>query len=230
MKLSRKGALALMAEEGMVLSTYVGKDRVPTIGVGHTAAAGGLVPKPGLKITEQEAVDLFRIDVMKFEDRVSHAIKVPLKQHEFDALVSFDFNTGAIDAGTVDDKLNRNDRAAAIATLKAYTKSDGKHLESLKNRRDREAAMFEKAEYFDRAIPVQDVYFGKARAFDPSRLVWDHDPAPPLPTPPLPPDYEPLPEGNGKAFGVALAGLLALIAGGALYLVKWFTEFVGAMP
>ena len=230
MKLSRKGALALMAEEAIVLSTYTDTAGVLTIGIGHTAAAGGLAPRIGMKITEQGAVDLFRQDVASFEDRVVKAIKVPLSQHEFDALVSFDYNTGQIGGGTVDDKINRGDKQAAIATLKQYVKSGGHALDGLRDRRAREAAMFTDGEYFPRAIPVYDVKGGKARAFDPASLVWGEETQRPEPVPPLPPDYAPLPEGSGKAWGVAFAGLIALMFGGGLYAYHAFVQFLEALP
>jgi GH24 family phage-related lysozyme (muramidase) len=47
MKTSLKGILAIINEEALVLSTYRDAAGVPTIGVGHTAAAGGMAPKQG---------------------------------------------------------------------------------------------------------------------------------------------------------------------------------------
>ena len=41
MKTSLKGILAILDEEAVVLSTYKDSKGVLTIGVGHTAAAGG---------------------------------------------------------------------------------------------------------------------------------------------------------------------------------------------
>jgi hypothetical protein len=61
-------------------------------------------------------------DLAKFERRVAAAVKRALRQHEFDALVSFDFNTGAIASGTVDDKLARGDIEAALATCSNTTR------------------------------------------------------------------------------------------------------------
>ena len=61
-----------------------------TIGVGHT---GPDVAE--MMITQSEADQLLAQDVERFEKAVTELIDVPLKQQEFDALVSFAFNCGA---------------------------------------------------------------------------------------------------------------------------------------
>jgi GH24 family phage-related lysozyme (muramidase) len=198
MKLSRKGAEALLAEEGIVLSSYRDIKGVLTIGAGHTAEAGMPIPTPGLKISLEEALALFVKDVAKFERRIDQAIAVPLKQHEFDALVLFDYNTGAIFKGSVDDKLNLGEVDRAVATIAQYDKISIKGKlepsEALKARRAREIQMFRKGEYFNRAIAVYDVFPGQARAMMPASLPWPDGLAPapgktdlpPLPDVPLP--------------------------------------------
>jgi lysozyme len=62
-----------------------------TIGYGHT----GPDVRPGNKITQNTADQLLVGDLKRFEDAVSRLIDVTLTQHEFDAIVSFTFNTGA---------------------------------------------------------------------------------------------------------------------------------------
>ena len=47
-----------------------------------------------------EIFGIFTADLATFEKRVNKAVKVPVAQHEFDALTSFDFNTGGILSGT----------------------------------------------------------------------------------------------------------------------------------
>lgn len=164
MKTSLRGMLAIINEEAVVLSTYRDSGGVPTIGVGHTASAGGLVPKPGNRMTVVQAFVLFRNDLVKFERHVLASVKRPLKQHEFDALVDFDFNTGAIEGGTVDDKLDGGRIAAAMATLQQYEKDNGRKMKGLDKRRDMEEAMFLRAEYpVVTHIKVYDRYPGKVR-------------------------------------------------------------------
>ncbi|WP_306127944.1 lysozyme [Roseovarius sp. MMSF_3350] len=103
MKLSNKGLLEIAEHEGIVPAPYRDSVGVWTFGVGHTAAAGGPNPIQMQRDMPKDldgaidfALEVFRVDVGTYEDRVNGAIRVPLKQHEFDALVSFDFNTGGI--------------------------------------------------------------------------------------------------------------------------------------
>lgn len=188
--------MALLAEEGIVLRAYQCSAGVWTIGAGHTAQAGPPVPKKGMTISLEEAMLLFRRDLEPYERQVLRAVKVPLKQHEFDALVLFHFNTGAIHSGSVDDKLNRGDVEGAMATFRQYVKAGGKTSTGLKNRRAREEAMFRRGEYFERAILLEDMN-GRRRNVMPASLPWpDNAPPPPdiepPPSPPFVPDAEPV--------------------------------------
>lgn len=123
MKISSKGVLEIAEHEGIVLGPYLDSVRVWTYGVGHTAAAGGPDPakmpredtrKWGQGRVEAElgkALRLFDDDLDSYEGRVSRAVKVPLAQHEFDALVSFDFNTGGIFRAKLTEAINRGDKS-----------------------------------------------------------------------------------------------------------------------
>ena len=190
MKLSKRGAMALLAEEAIVLHAYLCSAERWTIGAGHTADAGPPVPKRGMTITLEQALELFRKDVVSYEQDVMRAIKVPLAQHQFDALVLLHYNTGAIATGSVDDKLNRGDTAAALATWAQYIKGGA----GLPARRAREIAMFKSAKYFERAILVEEAD-GRKRNVMPSSLPWpDQAPAPqPKPVTPVSPAPAPVP-------------------------------------
>ena len=120
MHLSDRGLLEIAEHEGIVPAPYLDSVGVWTFGVGHTAAAGGVDPakmKRGMPTNVEgavnEALDLFRTDVAKYEARVNDAIKVPLKQHEFDALVSFDFNTGGIYKARLTRAINAGEHNAS---------------------------------------------------------------------------------------------------------------------
>jgi len=114
MQTSIEGLIALIGHEGIVLSRYFDSVGVATIGVGHTKAAGGLNPETFTgKLTLAQVLDLLRDDIKKYEEGVNKAVKVALKQHEFDALVSFHFNTGAIAKATLTKSLNAGDKALA---------------------------------------------------------------------------------------------------------------------
>lgn len=214
MKTSRNGMAFILAEEAIVLSAYQDSAKVWTIGAGHTAAAGPPTPKAGMTITLAEALDLFRRDLERFEAGVLKAVKAPLKQHEFDALVSFHYNTGAISTGSVDDKLNRGDRAGAMATLTAYNKAGGRTLQGLVDRRARERALFERGDYGSRAIAVYDRYPGTAKSVSPSSLPWPAE-APPAASVPSPVSSHP------AKLTAALTALVAAIGGVIAVLQGW---------
>ena len=103
MTTSPAGIAAIVKHEGIVPGPYLDSVGVMTYGIGHTANAGGLDPKTlprgmpaDLDAELTKVVTVFKEDLKKFEKRVNDHVKVPLAQHEFDALVSFDFNTGGI--------------------------------------------------------------------------------------------------------------------------------------
>lgn len=170
MKTSLKGMLAILDEEALVLSTYKDSKGVLTIGVGHTAAAGGVAPKPGNRMTIEQAISLFASDLAKFEHRVEKSVG-RLAVHQNDALVSFDFNTGAIDGGSLDEKIKAGNFDAAMDALEQYKKSGGVTLPGLVKRRARERAMFERAEYpAVTHIKVYDRMPGKMRRVPVSSL------------------------------------------------------------
>jgi lysozyme len=116
MKVSDKGLLEICEHEGIVPAPYYDSVRVLTYGIGHTANAGGIDPASmslAMPADIEGAIDhalaLFRTDVAKYETRVNSAIKVPLSQFEFDALVSFDLNTGGIYRAKLTKRINAAD-------------------------------------------------------------------------------------------------------------------------
>lgn len=118
MKLSETGVDLLMAREGIRTKAYRDTKGIWTIGVGHT----GPEVHEGLVWTEDQCREAFRRDVVRFENSVNACVTVPLKQHEFDALVSFAFNVGeaALPHGgggggpsSILAAVNRGDMAAA---------------------------------------------------------------------------------------------------------------------
>ena len=116
MRTSDKGIAALLSHEGVVPGPYIDSVGVHTYGVGHTAAAGSPDPKrmaPGMPKDLDAALvnvfEVFRKDLAKYERAVELAIKVPVTQTQFDAAVSFHFNTGAIAKASWVKKLNAGD-------------------------------------------------------------------------------------------------------------------------
>ncbi len=115
---------------------------VLTIGYGST----GKHVRPGMVITEAEAEALLRKDLDRFERRVDQLVKVPLSDNQFAALVSFDFNTGAIHKSTLLKKLNTGNYEAVPSELAKWNKAtvNGKMVKvnGLVNRRTSEAALW----------------------------------------------------------------------------------------
>ncbi len=124
--------LALTAEfEGLRLEAYKDGGGVPTIGYGHTKGV-----KMGDKITQYEALNYLRQDVKKAVDGVNRLVKVPVNQHQFDALVDFAFNLGeeALARSTLLTQLNlRNYSGAAFEFLK-WNHDNGKVVDGLTRR------------------------------------------------------------------------------------------------
>jgi lysozyme len=70
---------------------------------------------------------------------------VPLRQNQFDALVSFSYNVGlpAFRSSTLLKKLNRDDYDGAAIEFHKWVKSGGKVLKGLVRRRASEALLFQ---------------------------------------------------------------------------------------
>lgn len=99
MKTSRNGCLAILHHEAVVLTPYKDSVGVWTIGAGITQPAVGAEKWRELMhshLTLDNAIALFTQTLTKYEADVNAAFTRPLEQHQFDAAVSFHWNTGAI--------------------------------------------------------------------------------------------------------------------------------------
>jgi lysozyme len=174
MQLSKRGAGAILGHEAIYLEAYRDPVGIWTIGAGHTKAAGGIAPRAGMVLTLDAALKIFADDMRKFEGRVSRAVKPTMlaPQHRYDALTSFDFNTGAIDKGTVDDKLNRGDIEGGLRVLNLYVNAGGRRLAGLVTRRREEAEMFRSGRYPSRKILLKDRAGSQGRWIDPTNIPW----------------------------------------------------------
>lgn len=112
MRMSPEGLKALQEREGLRLHVYMDTAGKQTIGYGHLVGtfedySGGITP--------QEASELLASDVSTAENAVASLVTVPLTQGQFDALVSFVFNTGttAFKNSTLLKMLNAGDYQAA---------------------------------------------------------------------------------------------------------------------
>jgi lysozyme len=120
MKISDRGLLEIAEHEGIVPAPYYDSVGVLTYGIGHTKNAGGIDPADlprgmptDLDAAIDHAIEVFRADIASYEARVNDAIKVPLAQHQFDALGSFDLNTGGIYRAILTRQINAGDPQAS---------------------------------------------------------------------------------------------------------------------
>jgi lysozyme len=123
MKVSKRGLAEIASHEGIVNYPYFDSVGVRTVGIGHTVNAGPPDPSKNLReFSVSEIMDIFARDVGKFEKRVNAAFKRPLTQEQFDAAVSFDFNTGGIHRASWVDHFNAGNMAAAKKAFMNWSK------------------------------------------------------------------------------------------------------------
>jgi len=111
-----------------------------TIGFGHT----GPDVKEGQTITQEQADDFLRQDLSETEKYVNNAIKVPLNENEFSALVSLVYNIGI---GNFEKSLllrciNTHHRDDAAKQFLVWSKSKGTVVPGLLSRREKEQSLF----------------------------------------------------------------------------------------
>lgn len=162
MAISAPGLVELASHEGIVLGPYKDSVGVWTYGVGSTKNASGQDPKTMPMVdtrgwnSQQVRNELRRIfqrfdsDLDLYEKRVNDAIEVPLEQHEYDALVSFDFNTGGIHRAKLTKAINRGDKSGKgfMGWLRPP---------EIIGRRKKEMALFQTGHYDVRAMtPIYD--------------------------------------------------------------------------
>lgn len=127
--------------EGCRLEAYWCPAGVLTIGYGHT----GSDVFQGMSISEDQATNLLRVDLNRFEDAVRRQIKVPLVQCEFDALVSFAYNCGegALQHSTLRRRLNEGGDKPTIfrEELPKWVNGNNGPLLGLVRRRDAEVKL-----------------------------------------------------------------------------------------
>ena len=148
LKLSQAGANLIQHFEGCLQKK--GEHFVPyrcpagvwTVGWG-TTRSGGKPIDPSIKWTASQCNAAFLADMGTYERDVRKCLKVPVSQNEWDALVSFHYNTGALPQSTLLKKLNSGDRKGAAAEFHRWNKGGGKVLAGLTRRRASESLLFQ---------------------------------------------------------------------------------------
>lgn len=139
MRISKAGIDFIKEFEDFEPVAYLCPAGVWTIGYGHTGDVHS-----GDEITELMAEQLLEADLGDAEEAVNDFVDVELKQHQFDALVSFTFNCGegALRGSTLLRLLNGGDYDGAQKQFARWNKANGKVLPGLVKRREAEAKMF----------------------------------------------------------------------------------------
>jgi lysozyme len=110
-----------------------------TIGWGTT----GRDIVPGLVWTQEQCDARFARDLQRYVREVEAALgDTPTGQGQFDALVSFHYNTGAIRRATLTKLHKAGDHAGAAAEFGKWVHAGGQRLTGLVRRRADEAALY----------------------------------------------------------------------------------------
>lgn len=153
MKLGPKGKQLIQSWETLVLYTYDDAYRPKpylggkvkgtlTIGYGHTAAAGDPTPAAGMKISKAEAERIFDRDIANVVADVNKFLTRKVTQEQFDALVSFHYNTGGLGRSTLLKKVNAGLFDQVPAEFMKWVNDNGKVSAGLVNRRRAEVALW----------------------------------------------------------------------------------------
>lgn len=117
-KMSEEGKARLVSDEGgYVLNAYKDSKGVWTIGAGHTGTVDGVKVGPGMHITKEKAEQLVENDLKVAEKKVNDAVKVPISQRWFDALVNFTYINGHLKGTKLLSAVNNKDWITARKEL-----------------------------------------------------------------------------------------------------------------
>ncbi|MGY6552799.1 MAG: lysozyme [Erythrobacter sp.] len=116
-----------------------------TIGWGATGADrfnGGRI-RPGTVWTQSQCDQRLAEDLARYAADVARALgNAPTSQGQFDAMVSFHYNTGAIARATLTRKHIAGDYQGAAAEFARWNKAGGRVLRGLTRRREAEAQLY----------------------------------------------------------------------------------------
>lgn len=141
MKASQKAIDLIKRFEGCRLKAYRCPKGILTIGYGST----GRHVHEGMVITQEQAEDLLRDDLVRFEEGVERFMGLSeINQNEFDACVSLSFNIG-LEAFRTSSVLRYHllgDKAKAAGAFGLWRNCNGQVLPGLVNRRLAESNLY----------------------------------------------------------------------------------------
>jgi len=133
-------------EDGMILA-------YPDPGTGGDpwTIGWGATHIEGRQICQEDCISQAHADLLLEEHLESYAQEVakalgdaPTSQAQFDALVSFHYNTGAIARATLTKKHCAGDYEAAACEFARWTRAGGRVMKGLVRRRDAECALYKR--------------------------------------------------------------------------------------
>jgi lysozyme len=141
MKLSQNGVDFIKHFEGFSSDRYKCLSGFTAIGYGHNILEH---EKDLVHVTEEEATELLKKDASIAENCVLSKVKVPLEQHQFDALVSFSYNVGIgnFSNSTLLKLLNKGDYAGAADEFLKWVFVKKVKTKGLEKRRESERNLF----------------------------------------------------------------------------------------
>lgn len=131
---------ALVASfEGLRTAAYQDGGGIWTIGYGHTGDV-----HEGDTCTREQALEWLSYDLATADAAINRLVKVPLNQHQFDALVSFTYNVGQgnLAKSTLLSLLNQKAYDGAASQFLVWDKIAGVSSPGLAIRRAKEKALF----------------------------------------------------------------------------------------
>lgn len=126
--------------EKLRLEAYLDQAGIWTIGYGETGPHIG----PGLKVTPQEAEGWLASRTDALSVSITKLVAVPLKQHQFDALVSLAYNIGitAFAHSTLLKLINQGQMDLAASEFVKWDHVKGREVAGLRARRLAERSLF----------------------------------------------------------------------------------------
>jgi lysozyme len=131
---------------------YRDSANLPTIGCGHlltkdelsSGKLHSIICDWHAGLTTDQVTQLLQADITATEFGVNAAIGVPLRQHQYDALVSFTFNAGvtAFRHSTLVKKINSNLFDQVPDQLRRWVYAGGQKQEGLVQRRESEVSQW----------------------------------------------------------------------------------------
>jgi lysozyme len=146
MQISQRGLDLIKRFEGFRSKPYLCPAGVPTIGYGSTYYENGAKVKLSDKpISEEWAEELLKKTVVHYERGVDAMTQNNINQNQFDALVSFAYNTGLVNYknSTLLKRVNANPNDPDIEKqFMRWVRAGGKVIKGLITRRQEEARLY----------------------------------------------------------------------------------------